>query len=45
MTGKREYLPTVWEVPVDPWEQIHPVIQVWTSPSLRGASGLTSSEP
>ena len=26
MMGKSEILPTIWEIPDDPWDQIHPVI-------------------
>ena len=26
MMGKSEILPTIWEIPDDPWDQIHPAI-------------------
>ena len=36
MTGKSETLPTVWEVPDDLWERIHPVIQEMDPPKSTG---------
>ena len=36
MTGKREALPTIWEVPDDLWEQIHPVILEMDPPKSTG---------
>ena len=32
MTGKNETLPTIWQIPDDLWEQIHPVILEMNSP-------------
>lgn len=34
--GKRETLPTIWEVPDDLWEQIHPVILEMDPPKATG---------
>ena len=34
--GKRETLPTIWEVPDDLWEQIHPVILEMDPPKSTG---------
>ena len=36
MTGKNETLPTIWEVPDDLWEQIHPVILEMDPPKSTG---------
>ena len=36
MTGKSETLPTIWEVPDDLWEQIHPVILEMDPPKSTG---------
>ena len=36
MTGKRETLPTIWEIPDDLWEQIHPVILELDPPKSTG---------
>ena len=35
MMGKSETLPTIWEVPDDLWDQIHPVILEFDVPSYR----------
>ena len=32
MMGKSEILPTIWEIPDDPWDQIHPVILEMDTP-------------
>ena len=36
MKGKSETLPTIWEVPDDLWEQIHPVIMEMDPPKPTG---------
>ena len=36
MTGKRDTLATIWEVPDDLWEQIHPVILEMDPPKATG---------
>ena len=36
MTGKRETLPTIWEIPGDLWDQIHPVILELDPPKSTG---------
>ena len=36
MMGKSETLPTIWEIPDDLWEQIHPVILEMDPPKPTG---------
>ena len=36
MTGKSETLPTIWEIPDDLWDQIHPVILEMGPPKSTG---------
>ena len=36
MMGKSETLPTIWEIPDDLWEQIHPVILEMDPPKSTG---------
>ena len=36
MMGKKDTLPTIWEVPDDLWEQIHPVILEMDPPRTTG---------
>lgn len=36
MMGKRETLPTIWEVPDDLWDRIHPVILEMDPPKSTG---------
>ena len=36
MTGKSEALPTIWEIPDDLWDQIHPVILQMDPPKSTG---------
>ena len=47
--GKSEALPTIWEIPDDLWEQIHPVILEIDPPAPQNRSmaqgrGLLSSQ-
>ena len=44
MKGKSETLATIWEVPNDLWEQIHPVILEMDPPRLRDGSGFIRGE-
>ena len=36
MMGKRETLPTIWEIPDDLWERIEPVILELDPPKAKG---------
>ena len=36
MMGRSETLPTIWEIPDDLWEQVHPVILQMDPPKLTG---------